>query len=80
MGAAAGLDIGLRIPYYDQPQVLQRYGSPLVYDEAASKTVNLAQDTTTNDIYAIFMEAYTMGLKNIAVYRDKSRTAQPEQL
>lgn len=51
-----------------------------VIDEAASKTVNVPNSATVEDIRNVFLSAYHLGLKNISVYRDKSRTYQPEKL
>ncbi|GHO96356.1 hypothetical protein KSF_064040 [Reticulibacter mediterranei] len=51
-----------------------------VVDEAASKTVNLPYDTRVSDVVDIFLQAYRLGLKNISIYRDKTKAAQPEML
>lgn len=51
-----------------------------VYDEAASKTVNLHRDSTVQDVLDIFVFAHQLGLKNISVYRDGSRANQQMQL
>lgn len=45
-------------------------------DNAVSKTVNLPESATVEDIEKIFVEAYRMGLKGITVFRDKSRKGQ----
>lgn len=42
-----------------------------------SKTVNLSEDTTVNDIVDIYIEAWKLGLKGIAIYRDGSKRTQP---
>lgn len=55
-------------------------GTEGVVDEAASKTVNLPQNATVDEVESIFMMAYDLGLKNIAVYRDTSKAGQPEKL
>ncbi|MFC1743327.1 vitamin B12-dependent ribonucleotide reductase [Candidatus Riflebacteria bacterium] len=44
---------------------------------AISKTVNLLNNSTTKDIFNIFLEAWKLGLKAIAVYRDGSKRIQP---
>lgn len=44
---------------------------------AISKTVNLPADVTVDDIMNVYIEAWKLGLKAIAVYRDGSKGAQP---
>lgn len=51
-----------------------------VVDESASKTVNLPNNATPNDILYIFLLAHELGLKNISVYRDGSYEEQPLKL
>jgi ribonucleoside-diphosphate reductase alpha chain len=55
-------------------------GTQGVVDEAASKTVNLPTNATVEDVRNIFLTAYELGLKNIAVYRDNSKMGQPNKL
>jgi len=43
---------------------------------AISKTVNLPNEATFDDIQDIFLEAWKLGLKSIAVYRDGSKRQQ----
>lgn len=51
-----------------------------IYDEAASKTVNLPADATGKDVIGIFLLAHQLGLKNVSVYRDGSHQNQPQKL
>ncbi|MDB5106784.1 MAG: hypothetical protein JWP91_4473 [Fibrobacteres bacterium] len=44
---------------------------------AISKTVNLPQEASAESIREVFMEAWKMGLKAVAVYRDGSKRTQP---
>jgi len=44
---------------------------------AISKTVNLPFDCTIEDIHTSYVEAWKLGLKAIAVYRDGSKRLQP---
>jgi len=44
---------------------------------AISKTCNLPHDITVEDIEQLFIDAWRMGLKAIAVYRDGSKRTQP---
>ena len=43
---------------------------------AISKTVNLPEDSTVDDIMDAYMEGWRLGLKALAIYRDGSKTAQ----
>src|SRR3989344_109224 len=44
---------------------------------AISKTVNLPESATIEDIMNTYLEAWKLGLKAIAIYRDNSKGAQP---
>jgi ribonucleoside-diphosphate reductase alpha chain len=44
---------------------------------AISKTVNMPNDVTPNDIMQTYIEAWKLGLKSIAVYRDGCKRTQP---
>lgn len=44
---------------------------------AISKTVNVPEDASVQDIYDIYVAAWRLGLKAIAVYRDNSKRSQP---
>ncbi len=44
---------------------------------AISKTVNLPEEATVEDIAAVYLEAWRLGLKAIAIYRDGSKRTQP---
>ncbi len=44
---------------------------------AISKTVNLPEHATTDDIFNAYVEAWKLGLKAIAIYRDNSKRSQP---
>jgi ribonucleoside-diphosphate reductase alpha chain len=44
---------------------------------AISKTVNLPHDATLDDITQAYIEAWRLGLKAVAIYRDGSKGAQP---
>ncbi|MDP6977856.1 MAG: vitamin B12-dependent ribonucleotide reductase [Myxococcota bacterium] len=44
---------------------------------AISKTVNLPEDATSDDIVAAYVEGWKLGLKALAVYRDGSKRTQP---
>ena len=44
---------------------------------AISKTVNLPSDATVEDIELVHMEAWKLGVKCVALYRDGSKSTQP---
>ncbi len=44
---------------------------------AISKTVNMPTDSTVEDIEQAYIEAWKLGLKAIAIYRDGSKQSQP---
>ena len=46
---------------------------------AISKTVNMPEDATVEDIRRIYCDAWRMGLKAIALYRDNCKSSQPLQ-
>jgi ribonucleoside-diphosphate reductase alpha chain len=44
---------------------------------AISKTVNLPEDATADDVMQAYIEGWRLGLKALAVYRDGSKRTQP---
>src|SRR6185295_2319688 len=44
---------------------------------AISKTVNLPNEATAEDIRSAYVDAWKMGLKCVAIYRDGSKRSQP---
>jgi ribonucleoside-diphosphate reductase alpha chain len=44
---------------------------------AISKTVNLPEDVTVEDVERVHMDAWRLGLKAVAIYRDNCKVAQP---
>jgi ribonucleoside-diphosphate reductase alpha chain len=44
---------------------------------AISKTVNMPEDATVEDVEQLHLEAWRLGLKAIAIYRDNCKVAQP---
>ncbi|MGB9601567.1 MAG: hypothetical protein ACPMAG_02115, partial [Limisphaerales bacterium] len=44
---------------------------------AISKTVNMPKESTIEDIRDAYIQAWKMGLKCVAIYRDGSKRSQP---
>ena len=44
---------------------------------AISKTVNLPEDASVEDVEHLFLEGWRLGLKAVAIYRDNCKVAQP---
>ncbi|MCS7048773.1 MAG: vitamin B12-dependent ribonucleotide reductase [Verrucomicrobiae bacterium] len=44
---------------------------------AISKTVNMPQESTVEDIFNTYVEGWRLGLKAVAIYRDGSKRSQP---
>ncbi|MGH7157716.1 MAG: vitamin B12-dependent ribonucleotide reductase [Candidatus Saccharimonadales bacterium] len=44
---------------------------------AISKTVNMPEEVTVEDVEQLHMDAWKMGIKAIAIYRDNCKVAQP---
>src|SRR5262245_34886339 len=44
---------------------------------AISKTINLPEDSTPDDIMQAYVEGWQMGLKAVAIYRDNCKRSQP---
>jgi ribonucleoside-diphosphate reductase alpha chain len=44
---------------------------------AISKTINMPQESTVEDIMQAYIESWKIGLKSVAIYRDNSKGSQP---
>jgi ribonucleoside-diphosphate reductase alpha chain len=44
---------------------------------AISKTVNMPEDVTVEDVEQLHMDAWRLGIKAVAIYRDNCKVAQP---
>src|SRR4029450_13823772 len=44
---------------------------------AISKTVNMPEEVTVEEVEELFMESWRLGLKDVAIYRDNCKVAQP---
>ena len=44
---------------------------------AISKTVNMPEESTVEDVVSLYVDAWKLGVKAIAIYRDNCKVAQP---
>jgi ribonucleoside-diphosphate reductase alpha chain len=44
---------------------------------AISKTINMPEDSTVEDVMQAYIESWKLGLKAVAIYRDNSKRSQP---
>ena len=44
---------------------------------SSSKTVNMPEDATVEEIEALYVQGWRLGLKNLAIYRDNCKVGQP---
>ncbi|HYR61516.1 MAG TPA: vitamin B12-dependent ribonucleotide reductase [Actinomycetota bacterium] len=44
---------------------------------SSSKTVNMPEDATVEEIEALYIQGWQLGLKNLAIYRDNCKVGQP---
>src|SRR3954449_12870562 len=44
---------------------------------AISKTVNMPEEATVDDVMSLYIDAWKLGVKAIAIYRDNCKVAQP---
>ena len=44
---------------------------------AISKTVNMPEEATVEDVEQLHIDAWKLGLKAVAIYRDNCKVAQP---
>ena len=44
---------------------------------AISKTINMPEESTADEIMNAYIESWRLGLKAVAIYRDGSKKAQP---
>ena len=44
---------------------------------AISKTINMPEESTVEDVMEAYIESWKLGLKAVAIYRDNSKRSQP---
>jgi ribonucleoside-diphosphate reductase alpha chain len=67
---------GTRTIHYMGHVLMMAAAQPFI-SGAISKTVNLPENATVEDIAEAYMQSWKLGLKAVAIYRDGSKKAQP---
>jgi ribonucleoside-diphosphate reductase alpha chain len=67
---------GTRTIHYMGHVMMMAAAQPFI-SGAISKTVNLPESATIEDITEAYLQSWKMGLKAVAIYRDGSKKAQP---
>ncbi len=67
---------GLRSIHYMAHLKMMSAAQPFI-SGAISKTVNMPQTATAEEIRDVYLQAWKMGLKCVAIYRDGSKRSQP---
>ncbi|MEM1947750.1 MAG: adenosylcobalamin-dependent ribonucleoside-diphosphate reductase [Candidatus Caldarchaeum sp.] len=67
---------GKRFVHYKAHLLMMAAVQPFL-SGAISKTVNMPNEATVDDVASVYMDAWKLGLKCIAIYRDGSKHSQP---
>ncbi len=68
--------LGSRSIHYKGHQKMLAAVQPFI-SGAISKTINMPEDSTPDDIFQAYIEGWEMGLKAVAIYRDNCKRSQP---
>src|SRR5437016_1410555 len=68
--------VGERAIHYSGHVKMMGAAQPFI-SGAISKTVNLPEEATIEDVMALYIDAWKLGVKAIAIYRDNCKVAQP---
>src|SRR5476649_1459634 len=74
-GCAAAIICTRSIHYMGHVQMMAA-AQPFI-SGAISKTVNLPENASVEDIMDAYIQSWKMGIKAVAIYRDGSKKAQP---
>jgi ribonucleoside-diphosphate reductase alpha chain len=74
--AVFACSMGDNVIHYDGHVRMMGAVQPFI-SGAISKTVNMPEDVTVEDVEGIHMLAWELGLKAVAIYRDNCKVAQP---
>src|SRR6202012_4638342 len=74
--ALLGLSVGERAISHMGQIKMMGAAQPFIAG-AISKTVNLPEAATVEDIAEAYLQAWRLGIKAVAIYRDGSKKAQP---
>ncbi len=67
---------GTRTIHYSGHLKMMAAAQPFI-SGAISKTINMPENATVDDIMEAYIQAWKLGLKAVAIYRDGSKKAQP---
>src|SRR5438093_1495822 len=68
--------VGDRAIHYTGHTKMRGAGQPFI-SGAISKTVNLPESVTVDEVAKLFVDSWKLGVKAIAIYRDNCKVAQP---
>ena len=64
-------------PIHDMGHVRMMAAAQPFISGAISKTVNMPEHVTVEEVEQLFIESWKLGLKAVAIYRDNCKVAQP---
>ena len=68
---------GRRSPIHYMGHVRMMAAAQPFISGAISKTVNMPEEATVEEVEQLFVESWKLGLKAVAIYRDNCKVAQP---
>ena len=56
--------------------IAHQISAQLYVDQSISKTINMPQEASVDDVYTVYLVGWLGGLKGVTIYRDKSKATQ----